>query len=150
MPSFNFPKNVSSLTFLPLMPLFISLNHKPDSYFYIAARWSRLQDGYTTKRMRCEWCLTLGTVLTSFIIQLNNNSIGPTKKYSIWRFYSDKDVNQKYKFTAPNQLLLNVAGQWFEFYILFWAFLVFGKLELPTKKLHSKTQFIIVKENSVT
>ena len=100
--------------------------------------------------MRCELCLTLGTVLTSFIIQLNNNSIGPTKKYSIWRFYSEKDVNQKYKFTAPNRLLLNVAGQWFEFYILFCAFLVFGKLELPTKKLYSKTQFIIVKENSET
>ena len=54
-------------------------------------------------------------------------------------------MNQNYKFTAPNELLLSVPGEWSEFSILFCAFLAFGKFELPTKKLRSKKQFISVK-----
>ena len=62
-------------------------------------------------------------------------------------FYFDKDVNQKYKFTAPNHLLL---VSWGNDSNSFCAFVGFGKSEPPTKKLRSKTKFIIVKENSVT
>ena len=39
MPSFNFPANVSSITFPLSAPLLITVfNRKPDSFFYIAAR----------------------------------------------------------------------------------------------------------------
>ena len=130
--AYNFPANVSSLTFPPLTPLLITVfNRKPDSYFCTAAQWSRLQDSCHTGIMRCELCLILGKVLIFFIIQLNNNLFGPTKKYSIWRFYFDKYVNQKYKFTAPNQIFLSAPGEWFEFSIFFAFSLLLTNMSQP-------------------
>ena len=65
-PSFNFPANVSPITFPPLTSLLITVfKRNPDSYFHIAAQWSRLQDGCHTERVlvtsygrncgRCFW-----------------------------------------------------------------------------------------------
>ena len=107
----------------------------------------QLQDGYHTGRMKCELCLLVGKILIFFIVQLNNNSIS-SKKYSIWRYYCDIDTNQKYKFTAPIQLLLTYPREMI--WILFCAFLGFGKLKLSTKEIRRKTQFTSVKEKSVT
>ena len=64
---------------------------------------------YTPKRhkkTRCELCLIVDKVLIFFIVQLNNNSVSPTKSVQFEDFTLIKTLIKRYKFTAPKQLIL--------------------------------------------
>ena len=87
----------------------------------------------------------VGKILIFFIVQYNNNSISSTKSA---QFESITLIKTLIKFTEPSQLLLTrLRGM---IWILFCAFLAIGNLKLPTKEVQRKTQFISVKEKSVT
>ena len=151
----NFPANASSITFLLLMPILITVfNHKPHLparffSFYIAV--IDLIDGShkmaTTPKgwdVNCVYYYT-GKVLIFFIVHYNNNSISFTRSA---QFEDITLIKKLIKFTSPNQLLLTCPRGMI--WITFCAFLAFGKLKLPTKEVHRKTQFISTKEKSVT
>ena len=78
----NFPADVSTVTFLLLIPLLITVfNCKPGPglltrfLFLSCHSMMQLRNDYHTKRMRCELCLIVGKVLIFFIVQLNSNSM---------------------------------------------------------------------------
>ena len=73
------------------------------------------------------------------------NSISSTKSA---QFEGITFIKTLIKFTAPIQLLLTCPRGMI--WIIFCAFLAFGKLKLPTKEVHRKMQFISIKEKSVT
>ena len=58
------------------------------------------------KKMRCELCLRVNKVLIFLIVQLNSNSVIPTKSVQFEGFTLIKILMKKYKFTAPKQLIL--------------------------------------------
>ena len=128
---FIFAENVSSISFLPLTAFLRTVfNHNPGLsiwfLFFSIAFQSRFQDVYHIRRKRCVLCLDVCKVLIFFIVKLNKNSS------SISMYYFDKDVNQKCKFTAPNQLLLSFLREWFQLY--FALSLLLGNSRYQQKK----------------
>ena len=61
------------------------------------------------------------------------------------KVYFVKNVNQKCKFTAPNQLLLCVSGEWFEFYFVF--FLLMANLSPQLKEYVEKRKILLLKKS---
>ena len=148
----NFPANAFYYNFPTLnAPPYYSL--QPQTlftgqvfYFYIAIIDHSCKMAATPKGsdVNCAYYY-IGKVLIFFIVQYNNNSISSTKSA---QFESITLIKTLIKFTEPSQLLLTrLRGM---IWILFCAFLAIGKLKLPNKEVHRKTQFISVKEKSVT
>ena len=151
MPSFNIPANASSITFLPLTPLLITVfnckTHLLARFFIYIAIIDRSCKRATTPKgwdVNCVYYY-VGKVLIFYIVQYNNNSTSSTKSD---QFEGITLIKTLMKFTAPSQLLLTCPRGMI--WILFCAFLAFGKLKLPIKEVHRKMQFISVKEKSVT